>query len=655
MFIPLVINLVVAYFYIMQRAFFENNWSNVNKGDAVVAVILFIMTIIAMYSIFANMKLFNEITAEIRQLEGKEKSSPLLRSISINFKELRKEDGINDVNIPSYLEERMSKYSIELKFIKKFDVPATKIIKIIQMFVSMTILIGVLGTFTGLIISLASVSGSSESSSTVLDGINTAFYTSIAGILNSIVINLILRFQNSDQLFVQLLLKLENLMYVENKDTSEREIVQTLEKVVTSIKDMQQSFIDLSTFSEHFQKSAVTLELFNKDFSASTDKLANVFTKMDNTVSLFENRTRVFHDDFNNLFTYLNTVTEKQTQTNDFVLHMTGTLQQFVETSIQYRDKQNEFLQNVVADIRQSNEQQTMVLSEAQLNLEKQYTTTRRVFKKFNDYYVDFAEQHLAAVTQHTRLAEKNNEQLLLVQTITEQLQAILQNSHFKDLEKITTAFNESFVGTVDMIEQIAMSIHEMEQRSEMQTEQFTQVAQLMFDSAQKNEQQTAMIITGVTNMQEDSQHLRIKLSEVVQTFNQYGKNEELLTALSDKMSTAFTNNYQVLEKQNTELKEALQKYLDETSTILNGQLTSMIEQLNEFLITTNQQMDHNLKTSIDQFKIYIERTNKIISQKLTELVDNKAIFDQFGYIMLNELQQQNSKELQLQGGRENE
>lgn len=652
-YIPLVINLCIIGFYTKQRQFLEDKWSTFNWGDLVVVATLGVMTIIAMYSIYVNTKLYTTIKEEIRPLDGREKTSPLFREISAKFKTMRKEDGINDVNIPSHLEEHMSEYTIKLKIVKPFDMPATKIIKITQMFISMTILIGVLGTFIGLIISLASVSDSGESGN-VLNGINTAFYTSIAGILNSIAINLITRFQNSDQLFVQLLLKLENLMYAENKDTSDREIVNALEKVVASVKDMQQSFIDLSTFSKHFQSSAVKLEKFNASFSTSTDKLANVFTKMDNTVSLFENRTRVFHEDFGELFTYLNTVTQKQTESNDFVMHMTGTMKQFVDMSIQHREQQNEFLQSIVTDVRQSNEQQTLVLTDAHTNLEKQYMTTRKVFKKFNDYYVSLADQHQLALEQQTQLAEKNGEQLEVVQTVTEQMQAILQNSHFKDLEQITTAFNESFVGTVGMIEQIAKSIQQMEQRSDTQTEHFTQVAQLMMDGAKKSERQTQLITAGISEMQTDAQQLRTQLVEVVQTFNQYGKNEELLTALSDKMSTAFTNNYQVLEKQNIELKEALQKYLDESSAILNGQLTSMIKQFNEFLNTTNQQMDHNLKTSIDQFKNYIERTNIIISQKLTELVDNKFIFDQFNAIMLNELQQR-PQESQLQGGMRNE
>ena len=133
-YIPVLINVAIVGFYLYHRDFFKQE--DINKGDIVVFVTLIIITSIAMFSISANTKLFKKIFDEIKSLDGIGKNSSLLKSISMNFKELRKEDGINDVNIPSYIEERMSGYSLLL--FKKFDVSATKIIRIIQMFVSMT-------------------------------------------------------------------------------------------------------------------------------------------------------------------------------------------------------------------------------------------------------------------------------------------------------------------------------------------------------------------------------------------------------------------------------------------------------------------------------------------------------------------------------------
>src|SRR5699024_3882204 len=91
-----------------------------------------------------------------------------------------------------------------VKQTKRLDINLLNIIKLVQMTISVFILLGVLGTFIGLTISLGSISANSdqliENVSAILSGIDVAFYTSIVGMGFSLVMTILTRVFNTEYL-----------------------------------------------------------------------------------------------------------------------------------------------------------------------------------------------------------------------------------------------------------------------------------------------------------------------------------------------------------------------------------------------------------------------------------------------------------------------
>src|SRR5699024_4751258 len=103
------------------------------------------------------------------------------------FTEMQKTESVDK---ETFVQEKFSNWRI-------FNLPVVNLIKLIQMTVSVFILIGVLGTFIGLTISLGSINSSSdqlvENVASVLSGIDVAFYTSIFGMGFSLIMTVLVK------------------------------------------------------------------------------------------------------------------------------------------------------------------------------------------------------------------------------------------------------------------------------------------------------------------------------------------------------------------------------------------------------------------------------------------------------------------------------
>src|SRR5699024_4962853 len=105
-----------------------------------------------------------------------------------------------------FVQERFSNWRL-------FHMPVVNLIKLTQMTVSVFILIGVLGTFIGLTISLGSISSAGdqlvENIAIVLSGIDVAFYTSIIGMGFSLIMTLLLKLLNTEYMLTDIMLMTE--------------------------------------------------------------------------------------------------------------------------------------------------------------------------------------------------------------------------------------------------------------------------------------------------------------------------------------------------------------------------------------------------------------------------------------------------------------
>ena len=121
------------------------------------------------------------------------------------------------INTRSYIEAYFSdyRYLSHNRLFNKLNIPVVNIISVIHMTISLFILMGVLGTFTGLTISLNSIRTGEftvDNISPILSGMGVAFYASIVGIAFSLILTFITRVFDAEQLLMNIMVKLEDYM-----------------------------------------------------------------------------------------------------------------------------------------------------------------------------------------------------------------------------------------------------------------------------------------------------------------------------------------------------------------------------------------------------------------------------------------------------------
>lgn len=165
----------------------------------VVLFVAFAVTLLVHLALFSKLKKIRNYIKETNRMD----IDPLL-----SFKEQfdRKQQD-ESVKVETFVQERFSNWRV-------FHVPVVSLIKMIQMTVSIFILIGVLGTFIGLTISLGSINADGnqlvEDVAGVLSGIDVAFYTSIAGMGFSLIMTVLIKTFNTEYMLTDIMLKTES-------------------------------------------------------------------------------------------------------------------------------------------------------------------------------------------------------------------------------------------------------------------------------------------------------------------------------------------------------------------------------------------------------------------------------------------------------------
>ncbi|PIB40969.1 hypothetical protein AOA59_25880, partial [Pseudomonas sp. 2822-15] len=116
----------------------------------------------------------------------------------------------------------------------------------IQMTVSVFILVGVLGTFIGLTMSLGSIDATGdqlvENVAAVLAGIDVAFATSIAGMGLSLIMTVLIKVFNTEYLMTDIMLKMESYLDENEQDAMGRliDVSKAINTSIVELKDTNQ-------------------------------------------------------------------------------------------------------------------------------------------------------------------------------------------------------------------------------------------------------------------------------------------------------------------------------------------------------------------------------------------------------------------------------
>lgn len=228
------------------------------------------------------------------------------------FKEqFEKRQEVDPIKVETFVQERFSSWRL-------WNIPVVGLIKIVQMTVSVFILLGVLGTFIGLTISLGSIQTAEdqlvENVTGVLSGIDVAFYTSIVGMSFSLLMTLLVKLLNTEYMLTDIMLMVESQLegYEQNgmgrliqvSETINQSIINLQKTNQQSLQNMEKAFTGFQEYTTGLQQSARDLAAFNEGLSSNLQDFQELFQQMKMITEGFREGTTELNKNFTALFAY---------------------------------------------------------------------------------------------------------------------------------------------------------------------------------------------------------------------------------------------------------------------------------------------------------------------------------------------------------------
>jgi hypothetical protein len=528
--------IIGAYYGFTEFKKHQFNLANMTNVDIVsIAVVIFTYIIIVSIAYITkkrNEQLYKFLHKEIEELNRPDANNNLFTEMKGQYHELVIDD-YSTINVPSFLESFMATY------VYKGNRTIPKELKLLQANLSTPILVGVLGTFVGLVMALSQLEIGDTSHALnlqpILNGVGTAFYTSIIGVLFSILIGVNLRHSNSDQLFIQHMLKVENLLYKESRNRSDQKVVDTLITVRQEIINMRHSFEDVSSFSKEFKNASKNLQAFNKDFSSNLSDMKLIFESTKDVMGLFNTRTAQFHEDFERLFEYFKNNDEHHDVLMARQTEFNSELRNTFESNKRFQNDSLGHLHNIQGTFNDSVEK-----------LEAQFTgvssTMDAVSNAINNQFGTLLESQKAIIEAQSKYDELNKQQIGVVVNATSTMKSILENSNFDSLTEASQLFSNSTESIQKVVQQFVDTYKEIQVQSNEHYKTLEVVAkkmETMFDvqsSISENQaKELQNTIQLITKYQEDLQQAVIRF---LNNDFDYDKLRKILDEVRENMET---------------------------------------------------------------------------------------------------------------------
>ncbi|WLD28225.1 hypothetical protein CDIFMA2_21090 [Clostridioides difficile] len=254
--------------------------------------ILFLLAI-TLYSIFKiveNNKLYLFVGSKLEEINRDYKTSVFYSKIRNDYYTYSKENPYADVNITSFVEEVVS----DLKY---NNLPILEKIRSIKNSSSISILLGVLGTFVGLSTMLLCVDTKDiiNSLPSTISSMQTAFTTSIFGVVFSLIIGYFTKIKDCEHVLIQIMLKSENLLTSEVTHIKSERMDLKVEEVKNTIKQISKSIEAI----EKFDKISKDLNDFNDEFISGIEALKSLLEGSQSSIKTFDQSVRKLDKQFN--------------------------------------------------------------------------------------------------------------------------------------------------------------------------------------------------------------------------------------------------------------------------------------------------------------------------------------------------------------------
>lgn len=255
-------------------------------------ITLIFISITICYTILKIVKnniIYNYIKEKLTELNLNQDESTILALANSKYDFYKQSHSYSDINMNTFIEEVTADLSINNRII-------IDEIKSIKNTPSLCILLGVLGTFVGLTITLASIDKSDivNSMTLAISSMQIAFATSIVGILCSVFINSYLKHKNCEHILLQLMLKLENLMTAKSTHNKGEVLDEKLSEIKSCIRDISKAISAI----ERFDKISKDLNDFNDEFISSIEKLGHMLDGSNESIKAFDQSLRKLDKQF---------------------------------------------------------------------------------------------------------------------------------------------------------------------------------------------------------------------------------------------------------------------------------------------------------------------------------------------------------------------
>nr|WP_302328448.1 MotA/TolQ/ExbB proton channel family protein [Salirhabdus salicampi] len=487
----------------------------------------------------------------------------------------------------------MSNYSID--FVTKSVMSS---IHRIQSSTSTVILIGVLGTFIGLISALygIDVSGTEIQSSiqNVLNGIYIAFFTSVFGIMASLILSFVQKHWDAEHVMLRITLKVENLLHPYDQHTWENRMITSLEDVKNAIQDMHGSLRELDHFSDTMERASENLNEYNIKFEESSETLQSIFHNMETVGENFNKRM----DSLNERFDQLNHYQEEQQ-------HVLRAIEK--GSSDLYRDVAN-------------------YVQQANTHLESIADNSTKQSEHTKSFYDDSMRELKQVVQSMSLIEEKNKDYIMNVEKATTTMKEILSDRAFDQLIGVTKGF-------ADNVRQLENHFRSLEN----QYEKISKERQEFSTFAQEQKAELVNIRDAIHSFIADNQRMK---NQFEYTLEQYDKTNRDLVQKTAELSTSLKQSLQDnLHQQGNQVRQEIQEITNqfgdtvrnmdsslsrnfdsslsrlESSIMKNNQngVDHQIKQLNDLLhnqLSNNTYTTENLQLAIQQLSEQIQRWN---------------------------------------------
>lgn len=546
--------------------------------------VLFVVTLIVHFTLFMKIKNIRNYIKSTERLDMEP-----LRTIKQQFDQRQTEEA---VKVETFVQEKISSWHL-------LHIPVVSLIKLVHMTISVFILLGVLGTFIGLTISLGSIQTSGdqlvENIAGVLSGIDVAFYTSIIGMGFSLIMTVVVRIFNTEYLLTDFMLTLESQLEGQEQHgmpqmihVSERihqAIVDLQATNETSLNSIVDSFAGFKDYTSGLQQSAKDLAVFNDGLSENLTEFQTLFHEMKEVTDGFSAGTTTLNNHFTTLFTYFQKMDQRNEritkvfeQTYESIQKLqTSQLESFAtfETSV---DEWKDFTSNILAE-------QKMIHNELATMTKQfdQFVTTLGTHER--KLAETFGQNLQTKLTELTKQMEESGRHFAIIgqniQTLPQALEVMnnMQEEHkhlLQDRFRELQAFNEKFS---DHIQQHAT----------------------------------------------DSTHFDKQVREAGVSFGQMTtQNQQLIQEINrsiEQVKQIFTERDQQLDTNVAMVKDTLTNYVNSLEGTLGQKLDNVIRHLDNQMYQANDKMTRewsDMRRIADEVNQNNARTNEQLLQELT-------------------------------------